>query len=172
MLKWLRKHIIWIAEIFLIVAVFFAVSAWQARNLLDTDEQAAPDLVAMTLQGEPFDLSATGDKPTLIYFFAPWCQICAASSDNVRRLRRMRDESKLQILTVALDWQNVDEIRAYADKHNLNVPIIVGDARIARNWQVIGFPTYYVLDRQHRVVRRDYGYSTQFGLWWRSWLTL
>ena len=170
MLKWFRKHAVWIVEIFLVIAMFIAVSAWQARNLLDTDQQAAPDLIAQTLQGRPFDLALTGDKPTLIYFFAPWCHICAASSDNVRRLRRMRGEGNLQIVTVALDWESVDDIREYADRHKLNVPVIIGDARIATDWQVFGFPTYYVLDSQHRVVRRDFGYSTQLGLWWRTWL--
>ena len=170
MLKWFRKHAVWIVELFLLIAAFIAVSAWQARNLLDTDQQPAPELIAHTLQGQPFDLTEAGDKPVLIYFFAPWCHICAASSDNVRRLRRMRDEGKLQIVTVALDWESVDNIREYAAKHKLNVPVIIGDARIAKDWQVFGFPTYYVLDGQHRVVRRDFGYSTQLGLWWRTWL--
>ena len=76
----------------------------------------------------------------------------------------------MQILTVALDWESVDDIREYAVKHKLNVPVIVGNAEIANNWKVFGFPTYYVLDSQHRVVRRDFGYSTQLGLWWRTWL--
>ena len=170
MLKWFRKHAVWIVEIFLLIAVFIAVSAWQARNLLDTDRQAAPELLAQTLTGEHFDLSKSGQKATLIYFFAPWCHICAASSDNISRLRRLRDEASLSILVVALDWENIEDIREYAQRHELNVPVLVGDAKIATDWQVFGFPTYYVLDDQHRVVSRDFGYSTQLGLWWRSWL--
>ena len=170
MLAWLRKNAILIGEAILLVAVFFGISAYQARNLLDTDRQAAPELIAETLQGESFNLAERARKPTLIYFFAPWCHICAASSDNIRRLRRMRDEDHLSILLVGLDWQNVDEIRDYAQRHELNVPVLIGDAKIAADWQVFGFPTYYVLDEQHRVVSRDFGYSTQLGLWWRSWL--
>ena len=82
----------------------------------------------------------------------------------------MRDEEHLSIIMVGLDWQNVDEVRDYASKHDLNVPVLVGDAKIAADWRIFGFPTYYVLDDQHRVVSRDFGYSTQLGLWWRSWL--
>lgn len=170
MLKWFRKRLVWIVEIFLFIAAFLAVSAWQARNLLDTDRQAAPELLAQTLTGEPFDLSESSQKATLVYFFAPWCHICAASSDNIRRLRRLRDEDSLSILVVALDWENVDDIREYAQRHELNVPVLIGDAKIAADWHVFGFPTYYVLDDQRRVVSRDFGYSTQLGLWWRSWL--
>jgi peroxiredoxin len=168
MLKWFRKHLVWIAEIFLVVAVFYAVSAWQARNLLDTDSQPAPALRAEMLDGDIFDLSLSPARPTLIYFFAPWCHICAASSDNVRRLRKIRDKENLSIIVVGLDWQNTEEVRAYAAKHDLNVPVLIGDDKIAEDWQVFGFPTYYVLDEQHRVVGRDFGYSTQLGLWWRS----
>jgi peroxiredoxin len=169
-LAWLRKYAVLIAEAILFVGVFFAISAYQARNLLDTDRQAAPELVAKTLQGETFKLTAAAQKTTLIYFFAPWCHICAASSDNIRRLRKMRDEDSLSIVMVGLDWQNIDDIRDYALKHDLNVPVLIGDGKVAADWHVFGFPTYYVLDEQHRVVSRDYGYSTQLGLWWRSWL--
>ena len=169
-MKRFRKYLVWLAEIILFVAVFYAVSAWQARNLLDTDKQAAPELQARTLDGGSFDLSLSPQRPTLIYFFAPWCHVCAASSDNINRLRRLRDEESLSILVVALDWENIDGIREYAQRHELNVPVLVGDAKIATDWQVFGFPTYYVLDDQHRVVSRDFGYSTQLGLWWRSWL--
>jgi len=105
----------------------------------------------------------------LVYFFAPWCHICAASSDNIRRLREYRDEDTLSIIVVALDWENEDDIREYAKKHELNVPVLIGDTKIMSDWQVFGFPTYYVLDDQHQVVSRDFGYSTQLGLWWRSW---
>lgn len=168
-LSWFREHLVWFVQISLFIAVFFAVSSWQARNLLDTDEQVAPPLQAQTLEGEPFELTASGNKTTLVYFFAPWCHICAASSDNIRRLRRLRDEESLSIVTVALDWENIEDIREYAVRHELNVPVLVGDAGIAEDWHVFGFPTYYVLDDQHRVVSRDFGYSTQLGLWWRSW---
>jgi len=169
-LKWFRKHLIWIVEIFLVIAAFLAISAWQARNLLDTDRQDAPELQAQTLNGVLFDLAESGQKSTLIYFFAPWCHICAASSGNIRRLRRMRDEESLSIILVALDWDKIDDIRDYAKRHDLNVPVLIGDAKIAADWHIFGYPTYYVLDRQHRIVSRDFGYSTQLGLWWRSWL--
>jgi hypothetical protein len=72
-------------------------------------------------------------------------------------------------LTVALDWQSVGELQAYAARHELNVPVLLGNADVARDWHVYAFPTYYVLDSEQRVVRRDIGYSTQLGLWWRSW---
>jgi thiol-disulfide isomerase/thioredoxin len=148
---------------------FIIVSTFQARNMLSTDSPAAPELVATTLAGDAFDLAERDARPTLVYFFAPWCHYCAFSSDNLNRLRQWRDEEDFRIVTVALDWKGVSEVRDYAEKHELTMPVLLGDAAIARDWKVYGFPTYYVLDSKHRVVRRDIGYSTQLGLLWRSW---
>jgi len=160
----------WILNGALMIVVFVAVSAFQARNLLDTNQQSSPPLSAMTLSSDTFDLALKEPRPTVIYFFAPWCQYCALSSDNLNRLRRLRDEDALRIVAVALDWENADEVRQFAGQHELNVPVLLGDAAIAHDWKVHGFPTYYVLDSQSRVVSRDIGYSTQLGMLWRSWV--
>jgi thiol-disulfide isomerase/thioredoxin len=156
-------------NIVLMVAVFLSASAFQSRNMLDTGRIAAPDLEAITLEGTEFDLGAVDARPTLVYFFAPWCHYCAFSSDNLVRLRRLRDENDLRIITVALDWQSVAEVHEYAKKHELNIPVLLGDASVSRDWKVYGFPTYYVLDSDQRVVRRDIGYTTQLGMLWRTW---
>lgn len=153
-----------------IIAVFAAASAFQARNMLSTTGISAPELAGPLMRGGIYDISATGDRPTLVYFFAPWCKFCAASSDNLTRLRRLRDEESLAILTVALDWQTRDEVVDYANRHDIDLPVVLGDRRIAQAWRVQAFPTYYVLDSEQRIRRRDLGYSTQFGLWWRTWL--
>ena len=154
----------------LFVVVVMVISAFQARNLLATDRSPAPALQATILAGEQYDLDDFSGKPVLIYFFAPWCLYCSASADNLVRLRRLRSESTLAIVAVALDWQDHQQIQEYAEKHDLNVPVVMGNSKIATDWKIHGFPTYYVLDSEHRVARRDVGYSTQIGLLWRSWL--
>jgi len=167
----MKKFVIVALEVAVFVALFFAVTAWQTRNLLATDRQAAPALVATSLQGQVIDIADSHGRPALVYFFAPWCPYCSASADNLVRLRKMRDVDELEILIVALDWESKGQIQQYANEHELNVPVLLGDSAIWNDWKVRGFPTYYVLDREHRVVRRDFGYSTQFGLWWRTWMT-
>jgi len=166
----LRKYSILSAEALLFIAAFMAISAYQARTLLPTDHEPAPVLRATTLQGEQFDLADLQGTPVLIYFFAPWCPYCSASADNIVRLRKWRSEDELAIVIVALDWQERGQILEYANKHELNAPVVMGGPGIAADWKVHGFPTYYVLDSEHAVVRRDFGYSTQIGLLWRSWL--
>lgn len=165
-----RKYSELAGQVMIFVVGFLVVSAFQARNLLDTDRQAAPELQGQLLQGSAFDLAETEADSTLVYFFAPWCGVCNASSDNITRLRRMRDEENLQIVMVAVAWEQEEEVQAFATRNDINVPIVLGDSKITEDWQIFGFPSYYVLDKQHRVVSKDFGYSTQVGLWWRTWL--
>ena len=95
--------------------------------------------------------------------------MCAASADNLVRLRRWRDEEDLEIVAVALDWQSAEEVREYVERHDLNVKVVLGSREVTRDWQIQAYPSYYVLDDRHRVLRRDIGYSTQLGLWLRAW---
>ncbi len=153
----------------LVVTIFLAVTTYQSRNMLAAGEEAAPGLRGTTLAGVPYDLADAGARPALVYFFAPWCRICAASAGNLNRLRHWRDESELEMVAVALDWSSVEEVSAYVERHELDIPVVLGDANVASNWQIYAFPSYYVLDSGHRIVRRDIGYSSQLGLLWRAW---
>lgn len=165
----LRKRSGALINVVVIAAVFFAVSSFQARKMLPTSGQPAPSLDLATLDGRRFSLDGIEGRPTLVYFFAPWCTYCKFSSDNLTRLRRWRDEADLEIVSVVLDWQSLDEVRDYAERHELNMPVLLGDVSTAMSWKVYAFPTYYVLDSEQRIKRRDIGYSTQLGLLWRSW---
>ena len=152
----------------LIAVVFFGVLAFQSRNMLAADGEVAPELRGTTLTGQPYDLKDASARPALVYFFAPWCKICAASSGNLNRLRRWRDTEEIEIVAVALDWGAAEEVRDYVERHDLNITVVLGDANVARRWQVQAYPSYYVLNSEHRVVRRDIGYSSQIGLWLRA----
>ncbi|MGB5687797.1 MAG: redoxin domain-containing protein [Woeseiaceae bacterium] len=154
----------------LFVVVFFGVLSFQSRNMLAANGEIAPGLQGTTLGGQHYDLQDASARPALVYFFAPWCKICAASAGNLNRLRRWRDASDLEIVAVALDWGTAAEVRDYVERHDLNVTVVLGDATVARQWQIQAFPSYYVLDGEHRIVRRDVGYSSQLGLWLRAWL--
>lgn len=167
----IRKYLVAGAEILFIVVVVMGISAFQARHMLPTNRHPAPALEATTLLGSEYKLADRSDRPVLIYFFAPWCPYCSASADNIERLRRLRDEDRLEILIVALDWKDRKEVEQYVEEHEITLPVLLGDSTIASDWKVQGFPTYYVIDSRQRIVRRDVGYSTQFGLWWRSWVS-
>ena len=151
----LRKHSSLLLNLLFFLAVFVAISAFQTRNMLSSSGSTPPALSGPLLRGGTYDLKTAGERPALIYFFAPWCNFCAASSDNLTRLRRIRDEDSLEILTVVLDWQSLQEVQDYVDRHDLDLPVLLANRQVALDWHVMAFPTYYVLDSERRIRRRD-----------------
>ena len=83
------------------LVVFLGLLAYQTRDMLATDGQSAPDLQGITLQGEVYNLADLSERPALVYFFAPWCRICAASAGNLNRLRRWRTRGALMSSAVS-----------------------------------------------------------------------
>jgi peroxiredoxin len=155
-------------EVALVFAIILALQAWRARDLLPTDERAsAPSFELQDLDGRTWRNADLSGHPAILYFFAPWCSVCAASSPQLRWFSRLRGDG-VRVLLIGLDWAAPSELRDYATRHRLQMPVLAGDRGTGAAYRVRGYPTYYVIDRQGRIVRRDVGLTTVPGLWLRT----
>ena len=158
----------WILQATALLLPALAIYAWQTRDLLPAGERiAAPEFRLAALEGGTVGLDGLRGRTTVLYFFAPWCGVCAASSPQLRWFDRWSGDS-VQVVLVALDYASPAEVADYAQRHELAMPVLLGDDRTARDYRIRGFPTYYVLDPDGRVAGRDFGLSTAPGLWWRT----
>lgn len=155
-------------ELLVFVLIVAAIQAWRARDLLPADQRtAAPPFELLDLDGRTWTTATLAGKPAVIYFFAPWCGVCAASSPQLRWFQRWRGDD-VQVLLVGLDWSATSELREYATRHRLTIPVLLGDPATAAAYRIRGYPTYYVIDSQGRIARRDTGLTTVAGLWLRT----
>lgn len=156
----------------LFVAIIASIYAWRTRDLLPTDQlMSAPAFVLQDLDGKTWRLDDFKGKPTVLYFFAPWCKVCAASA---HQLRWFHDwfEDDVNLVMIGLDYVDVGEIAGYRQKHDIESLVLIGIPGIGRTYRVPGYPTYYVLDGEGRIRRKDFGVSTVAGLWWRTRATV
>jgi len=155
-------------ELLLVVSIVGGVQAWRMRDLLPTDRGSlAPAFDLRDLDGRRWTNASLAGRPAVVYFFAPWCHVCAASSPQLRWFHRLRGDG-VRVITVGLDWNAERELRDYASRHSMPMPVLAGDAATAPKWRISAYPTYYVLDRRGRIVRRDVGFATVAGLWIRT----
>ncbi|MBN7821558.1 TlpA family protein disulfide reductase [Bowmanella yangjiangensis] len=139
---------------------------WQTRNLLETGNQV-PDTHLPLLSGGSSPLTEEG-KPTLVYFFAPWCSICAASIGNLEAL----ESDELVIRRVAMDYASLEDVSDFVRDNEVSGDVLIGHEGLKQQFRVLGYPTYYLLDANQRVVASDMGYSTSMGLKVRKALAL
>ena len=162
--RWARR----LAEVLLFVVIVGGIYAWRTRDLLPAgDRVAAPAFALADLQGRPWSLDALEGKPAVLYFFAPWCGVCAASAPQLRWFDRWQGD-EVQVVLVALDWSSSAELAEYAARHELQLPVLAAGPQVAADYRIRGYPTYYVLDAAGRVAGRDFGYTTAPGLWLRT----
>jgi thiol-disulfide isomerase/thioredoxin len=155
-------------EALVFVVIVGGIQAWRARDLLPADERtAAPPFELVDLAGHPWNNASLAGKPAVIYFFAPWCGVCAASAPQLRWFHRWRGDD-VQVLLIGLDYAAVGELHEYARKHALNMPVLIGNASVGAAYRIRGYPNYYVVDARGRIARRDMGYTTVAGLWLRT----
>lgn len=153
-------------DVFLILAVFIAVHAWQTRDL--PVDQAAPETVLAVLDGTGFESAVKSGEAGIVYFFAPWCIYCKTSIDNLDGL--VSSGAVAWGTAVALDYGDSAEVEEFISEAEVSLPVLMGNQATAADWSVRAFPTYYVIDSEGRISSRSVGYSTWLGMRVRAWL--
>jgi len=152
------------------LAIFQVASFLRETSMLSTDTAviAASDLLftqVPTLMDETISLNSQGKK-TIIYFFAPWCQICHISIGNLQALFEKNEH--LDVIAVAMDYSNMDEVMDFTKQHQLTFPIALGNEEIKQAFLISAYPSYYVINEENSIIGKSMGYSSELGLYLRS----
>jgi len=162
-----RRWIRWIGDLAIVAVIVLGVGAWQTRRHLAGGE--APAAALPTLDGKEVSLASLRGKPVLVAFWAPWCTICAAESQNVSWVRRIAG-NRAHVVSVAASFEDVGQVRTFVRDHEVDYPVLLGDDAVVRAFHVDVYPTVYVLDADGRVRRSASGYTTTLGLLARLFL--
>lgn len=142
--------------------IFFGIQVWQTRNLIGGGVMA-PEFRLSSLKGGEAALSDFRGKPTVIYFFAPWCKVCAVSSAAVNGFVESNGE-EAAVLAVALSYGSRGDVERFVADHALSAEVLFGTPEVARNYRVESFPTFYFIGSDGRVVSKSVGYTTETGI--------
>ncbi len=155
--RWFR----WGGEALVVLGAVLAIGLIQTRHHLGGGER--PAATFRTLDGATVSLQSLRGQPVALAFWAPWCQVCAAQSDNLARAARWAG-SRGRVVSVAAAFGDVDEVRAYMQEHGVSYPVLLGDDETVRAFRVEAYPSVYFLDAEGRVKRSVAGYTTTGGL--------
>jgi thiol-disulfide isomerase/thioredoxin len=116
-----------------------------------------PELTLTDLSGRTFLLSSLRGKVVLVNFWATWCPPCRAEiPDLVRLQERYRDH--LVILGVSTDESGPGPVKAFADEHKMNYPIVMVTDDLRRAFPgVFALPTTFVIDTEGKTVQKHVG---------------
>ena len=150
------------------IAIFSAITWFKELSLLSTSgDIKAPDFELLDINGKQTSLASLSDKPTLLFFWAPWCSVCKFTMPNLQDFYESHSD-EFNVVSVALSFQSSDEIVNFIRDENYTFPTLLGNDMLSKDYKIQGFPTYYVIDTDSIVVNKSMGYSTEIGMLLRS----
>ena len=116
--------------------------------------QPAPDFTLDDLDGLPVSLSQFKGQVVLLDFWASWCGPCINDLPYLREVKKKTDGWAVIFLNISLDADE-DDWREAIDEHEIKGVHVRADgwgAEVAKTYQVMGIPSYYLVDSQGLLV--------------------
>jgi thiol-disulfide isomerase/thioredoxin len=146
-----------IAALVLVAAVGIALAltpgGGRSAGDADTPGPAVPDLSVARLDGDgEFALSqlAAAKAPTLLWFWAPWCEVCNHEAPAIEQLVT---DARAELAVVAIGGRDeAPNGPAFVARHRLRTPTILFDEPMVawESYAIPGQPAGVLLDRDGR----------------------
>lgn len=163
-----RKAGRFLVEILALLLVLILVDRWRTRNMVRGGEPVPP-MQCATVNGEPFSLEDYRGKKIVLYFFAPWCQVCGMNWGAIQRAEGLLGDSA-EVVPVMLGWQDMPQAEQYVTKKNISVPVRACGPEVRDTYKVTVYPSFYFVDSKGNVRSKTTGYTSAPGIWFRTFL--
>jgi thiol-disulfide isomerase/thioredoxin len=123
--------------------------------------KTAVETKGKSLDGSPFDLADHRGKVVVLSFSGHWCGPCVAMHSIEKQLLDTYTREELAIIEINSDnLDNLESVTQKIEKDGLHWQMVADGpgGPLSKSWNVTAWPTFCVLDRTHRIRRRDVGY--------------
>ena len=116
--------------------------------------QSAPNFTLDDLDGKPVSLSQFKGQVVLLDFWASWCGPCIGDLPHLRKIKEKTAALPVVFVNLSLD-EDEAAWREAIDKHAIEgVHVRAGSGSdVAKSYQVMGIPSYYLVDPQGFIVK-------------------
>ena len=135
----------------------FTVANYRARA--EVENTPAPEFELPSLDGgTPIALSSFRGHVVVLNFWASWCAPCRLEAPGLRRVSEGYRDRGVRFLGV--DYRDDDAAgRAFVDEFRLRHPSVTDPSgSLAYDYELIGFPTTFIIDPAGTIRYRFVGY--------------
>ena len=112
---------------------------------------------ALDLEGKTFDGNRLEGQVVLLDFWATWCGPCIQAISTLNQLQEEFSEVGLEVVGIAAYSGTRDDVQQFVARHQPHYAIVMGDEDLVERFGVIGYPTYFLIDRQGRIAETYVG---------------
>jgi peroxiredoxin len=123
-----------------------------------TGGETAMEFAAKNLDAKDVKLSDFKGKVVLVNFWAVWCGPCQEEIPELVELYNTYHDKGFVIVGVS-DPSDLNEIKSFVNEHKMNYPVVIDNGNISDEYNVTGFPTSFLINRDGKIVKKYPGYS-------------
>jgi len=117
----------------------------------------APTLALQDTEGKHYDLNEHHGKVIVLNFWATWCPPCVEEIPSLGRLQKAFSEEELLVWSVNIG-ENKKDIDTFLSMVPADFPVLLNpEGDTVKQWQVIAFPTTFIIDRQGNIKLAYFG---------------
>lgn len=156
-----NKHSSWQRKLlFLTVVSLHLVLLFTFNQATSADNQEArtiPKFLLKDINGKEINSEQLKGHITILDFWTTWCEPCIKEIPALNKLQEKyaKDGLKIFAITVQSGWSK--DIKPKVTRYKIQYPVLVGDDEIVSQYQVIGFPTTFVIDPAGNIYRKYFG---------------
>jgi len=121
-----------------------------------------PDFALPAIQDQKMvDINKFRGKAVLINFWATWCGPCVQEIPSLISLQNEFGSQGLSVIGVSMDQNGEGPVQKLIQKTGINYPVVMGDAKISRDFGGIsGIPASFLVDQSGAVRKRFDGWTS------------
>jgi len=121
------------------------------RGVMRVDGLTAPDLQLDNIDGESYDLAATGGHWRFVHFWASWCSPCRREMPSIERMIPMLEDSALEFVIVNTA-ETEDAVFSFLGIVAPDLlPLMDYDGLVTQAWQPRGLPSTFLVDPSGKI---------------------
>lgn len=107
------------------------------------------------------DINQLRGKAVLINFWATWCGPCVQEIPSLISLQNEFGPQGLTVIGVSMDQNGEGPVQKLIEKTGINYPVVMGDAKISRDFGgIFGIPASFLIDQSGTVRKRFNGWTS------------
>ncbi len=141
----------------ILVARFRSSHRTSAAATVLSNKQMALDFGLESLDRRTVHLSDFRGKAVILNFWATWCQPCKIEMPWFEQLQKQYAAAGLQVIGVAMDDADEEDIAKFAKNLGVDYPILVDKQGVGEAYRVQFLPATFYVGRDGKVVDKVFG---------------
>jgi thiol-disulfide isomerase/thioredoxin len=131
-------------------------------STISADElKALPSINLKDFEGKAVSADELRGNIVVLDFWATWCAPCIVEIPALNKLQEKYEEQGVKVVGVTMASGEAKEVKPFITRHKMKYRVLMGDDDQIYDFNVIAFPTTYVITRDLKVFRRYIGTGPQ-----------